>query len=83
MASDVNNTVSFGDSADMAIVGDFANAFKWGYSETIPLEIIEYGDPDGQGDLKRTNQIVLRSEAYVGWGILDKKSFALITKENE
>lgn len=83
MASDVNNTVSFGSSSDRAIVGDFANAFKWGYSENIPLEIIEYGDPDGQGDLKRTNQIVLRSEAYIGWGILSKKSFAIITEDGE
>lgn len=78
MASDINTTVSFGASKDKAIIGDFANAFKWGYAENIPLEIIEYGDPDGQGDLKRTNQIVLRSEAYIGWGILDKNSFAII-----
>ena len=78
MASDVNNTVSFGSSAIRAIVGDFANAFKWGFAKDIPLEIIQYGDPDGQGDLKRTNQIVLRSEAYIGWGILDADSFALI-----
>lgn len=81
MASDINNTVSFGSSKDRAIVGDFANAFKWGYAENIPLEIIEYGDPDGQGDLKRTNQIVLRAEAYIGWGILDKNSFALVVAE--
>lgn len=78
IASDINNTVSFGDSLDRAIVGDFANAFRWGYAENIPLEIIEYGDPDGLGDLKRTNQIVLRAEAYIGWGILDAKSFAII-----
>ena len=44
----------------------------------MPLEIIEYGDPDGQGDLKRKNQVVLRSEAYIGFGILDKDAFALI-----
>lgn len=78
MASDVNNTVSFGNSKLRAVVGDFANAFKWGYAENIPIEIIEYGDPDGQGDLKRNNQIVFRSEVYLGWGILDKDSFALI-----
>lgn len=78
MASDINTTLAFGSSLDRAIVGDFAGAFKWGFSENIPLEIIEYGDPDGQGDLKRTNQIVLRSEAYIGWGILDAKSFARI-----
>ena len=78
MMSDINNTLSFGNSLDRAIVGDFANAFKWGFAENIPLEIIEYGDPDGQGDLKRTNQIVLRSEAYIGWGILDASSFTRI-----
>lgn len=80
MASDVNNTVSFGTSKDLAIVGDFQNAFKWGYTESVPCEIIEYGDPDGQGDLKRTNQIVLRAEAYIGWGILDTASFKKIAK---
>ena len=78
--SDINNTVSFKTSKDLAIVGDFVNAFKWGYAEDIPLEVIEYGDPDGQGDLKRTNQIVLRSEAYIGWGILDTASFKKIVK---
>lgn len=78
MDADVNSTVSFNANADMAIIGDFQNAFKWGYAENISIEIIEYGDPDGQGDLKRTNQVVLRSEAYVGWGILDAGSFARI-----
>lgn len=79
LASDINSTVAFGTNQKLrAIVGDFANAFKWGYAENITLEIIQYGDPDGQGDLKRTNEIVLRSEAYIGWGILDANSFALI-----
>lgn len=80
MGSDVNNTVAFGDSKDLAIVGDFQNAFKWGYAQNIPCEVIEYGDPDGQGDLKRMNQIVLRAEAFIGWGILDTDSFKRIVK---
>lgn len=80
MASDVNNTVSFGASKDLAIVGDFANAFRWGYAEDVPCEVIQYGDPDGLGDLKRNNQIVLRAEAYIGWGILDASSFKKIVK---
>lgn len=42
------------------------------------MKIIEYGDPDGQGDLQRTNQIVLRAETYVGFCVLDPKAFALI-----
>jgi len=78
MGVDINGTVNFGSSADRAIVGDFKNAFRWGYSANIPLEVIEYGDPDGQGDLKRKNQVVLRAEAYLGWGILDAESFQRI-----
>lgn len=82
MGSDVNGTVSVKESgvtnADHVLVGDFANAFRWGYAANIPLEVIEYGDPDGQGDLKRTNEVVLRGEAYIGWGILDADSFAVV-----
>lgn len=81
--ADVNSTVSFTGSAagsptDRAIVGDFANAFKWGYAKEIPFEIIPYGDPDGNGDLKRTNQVFIRAEAWIGWAILDPTAFARI-----
>ena len=83
MGSDVNSTVSVtgaatGSDTDHVVVGDFANAFKWGYAMNIPLEVIEYGDPDGLGDLKRTNEVVLRAEAFIGWGILDPASFARV-----
>ena len=80
--SDINSTVNKKIAAkterDLAIVGDFANAFRWGYAKQIPLKVIEYGDPDGQGDLQRQNQVLLRSEAYIGWAILDPRSFARI-----
>lgn len=79
-ACDVNSTVSKGNDKAMAYVGDFENAFKWGYADEIPMEIIEYGDPDGQGDLKRTNEVLLRAEAYIGWGILDKNAFARVVE---
>lgn len=76
---DVNSTVSFNASKDKAIVGDFANAFKWGYAKEIPLEVIQYGDPDQSGkDLKAYNQVYLRCETYIGWGILDPSAFARI-----
>jgi len=83
MDSDVNSTVSVtgaatGSETDHVIVGDFQNAFKWGYAKNIPLEVIAYGDPDGLGDLKRSNEVVLRAEAYIGWGILDPASFARV-----
>lgn len=77
----VNSTVSFGSSTDLALVGDFENAFKWGYSKEIPLKVIEYGCPDNDteaGDLQGHNQVYLRCELYLGWGILDKAAFALI-----
>lgn len=79
---DVNNTVSFGKSKDVAIVGDFQNAFKWGYAKEIPIEVIPYGDPDNSGvDLKGSNQVYIRGEVYVGWGILIPESFARIESE--
>lgn len=82
LAVDINTTVSEGvDNKEKAIVGDFANMFKWGYAKEIPLQVIEYGDPDNSGkDLKGYNQVYLRAEAYIGWAILDAKSFARIVE---
>lgn len=78
---DVNSTVAVAASTAVhhyAYVGDFENAFKWGYAEQVPLEVIRYGDPDGQGDLKRYNQVLLRAEAFIGWGILDPTAFSRV-----
>lgn len=78
---DVNSTVAVAASTAVnhyAYVGDFENAFKWGYAEQVPLEIIRYGDPDGLGDLKRYNQVLLRAEAFIGWGILDPTAFSRV-----
>lgn len=60
-----------------AFVGDFS-AIRWGIQRRIPLELIEYGDPDGQGDLKRNNQVAFRAEVVYGWGIADLDAFAQI-----
>ncbi len=64
-----------------AVVGDFS-AFKWGYAQDITYEIIQYGNPDNSdlGDLKGHNQVYLRAEAYLGWGILDPKRFGTIVE---
>lgn len=79
---DVNGTVSYGTGVvDRAIVGNFADYFKWGYAKEIPVEVIEYGNPDNDataGDLKGHNQVYLRGEAYIGWGILVPSAFARI-----
>lgn len=61
----------------LGIVGDFSG-FRWGVQRAIGLELIKYGDPDGQGDLKRNNQVAFRAEVVYGWGFGDLDSFALI-----
>lgn len=80
----VNKTVSGGTTKDHAIIGDFQNAFKWGYSKQIPTEIIKYGDPDNSGkDLKGYNQVYIRAEIYLGWGIMLPEAFAIIKEAAE
>ena len=77
---DTNSTVSFASGDDRAIVGNFADFFKWGFAKQIPIEVIEYGNPDNSdlGDLKGHNQVYIRGEAYVGWGIIDPTAFAIV-----
>ena len=55
------------DTKVRAIVGDFTGGIRWGIQKDLPVELITYGDPDGQGDLKRKNQIALRLEIVYGW----------------
>ena len=79
---DTNSTVSFGaGTKDRAIVGNFRDFFRWGFAKGISIEVIEYGNPDNDataGDLKGHNQIYLRGECYIGWGILVPGAFARI-----
>ena len=62
----------------LGIAGDFS-AIRWGVQKQIGLELIRYGDPDGNGDLQRNNQIAFRAEVVYGWGIADLDAFAVIT----
>lgn len=81
MKVDINETVSAVGDTHM-YVGDFANSVKWGYAKNIGLQIHTAGDPDNSGrDLAGHNEIMLRSETYIGWGILDKNSFARVIKK--
>ena len=80
LAVDANATVSANSNADRAIVGDFRQYFKWGFAKEIPVQVIEYGNPDNSdaGDLKGHNQVYLRAEAYIGWGIIKAVAFARV-----
>lgn len=82
MAAAVSDTVSAKNEAASAtnligIVGQF-DAFRWGVQRTVSAHLIEYGDPDGLGDLQRLNQIALRAEVVYGVGIMDLEAFAKI-----
>lgn len=78
---DVNKTVSDMSDNVRAYVGDFQNGFKWGYAKQIPMEVIQYGDPDNSGlDLKGYNQVYIRSELFLGWGVLDPEAFARVVE---
>ena len=60
---------------------DTIGMVKWGYSKDIPLKVIEYGDPDNSGkDLQGYNQVYIRAEVFMGWGILDANSFTRVVK---
>lgn len=81
MAVDVNTTVYNATVKDHAIIGDFQNGFKWGIAKEIPLEVIKYGDPDNSGqDLKGYNQVYIRAEVYIGWGVLVPAWFARVAE---
>lgn len=82
MNAAVSDTVSAKNEISVAskllgIVGQF-NAFRWGVQRSIGAHLIEYGDPDGLGDLQRQNQIAIRAEIVYGIGILDSNAFAKI-----
>ncbi|MGX9669930.1 hypothetical protein [Mycobacterium sp. HM-7] len=69
--------IAAADTKVKGFVGDFS-AIRWGIQRAIGLEMIEYGDPDGQGDLKRNNEVAFRAEVIYGWGIADLNAFAKI-----
>lgn len=77
----ISNTVSAqpeaSDNNIKAIVGDFAGGIRWGIQREIPVTMIEYGDPDGLGDLQRNNQIALRAEVLYAWYV-DADRFAVV-----
>lgn len=61
----------------LAFAGDFS-VIKWGLVRDMTAQIIPYGDPDGAGDLQRTNQIAYRTEGVYGYAVLDPKALACL-----
>jgi HK97 family phage major capsid protein len=75
VSTTVSGTPEATDTTVRGIIGDFST-IRWGVQRSIPVQTIEYGDPDGQGDLKRNNQIALRAEVVYGWAFMDLNAFA-------
>jgi hypothetical protein len=86
LQASVSNTVSgrpeAADTGVRAIVGDFQSGIRWGVQKDLPVELIRHGDPDGQGDLKRKNQIALRLEIVYGWYVFANKFAVVHTSED-
>lgn len=82
MSAAVGDTVSGKNELTIAsnllgIVGQF-DAFRWGVQREVSAHVIEFGDPDGLGDLQRQNQIAIRAEVVYGIGIMDEDAFAKV-----
>lgn len=82
MAAAVGDTVSGKNELTttsnlLGIVGQF-DAFRWGVQREVSAHVIEFGDPDGLGDLQRQNQIAVRAEVVYGIGIMDENAFAKV-----
>lgn len=78
----VSGTPEADDTGVRAIVGDFQSGLRWGVQRDLPVELIRFGDPDGQGDLKRKNQIALRLEIVFGWYVFTDR-FAVVETGND
>lgn len=61
----------------LAFAGDFS-VIKWGLVRDMTSEVIPYGDPDGAGDLQRSNQVAYRTEGVYGFAVLDAKAIACL-----
>lgn len=86
LPTDVNSTVSFAAANALGYIGNFRDYFRWGYARQIPIRVIEYGNPDNDtqaGDLQGHNQVYIRGEAYLGWGILVPNAFSRIISQAE
>ena len=83
MTAAVSDTISGKELAEasnvIGLVGQF-DAFRWGVQRDIAAHLIEFGDPDGLGDLQRQNQVAIRAEVVYGIGIMDLDAFAQVVK---
>lgn len=76
-SSTVNGGLAQTPTNVLGVMGDFS-LIKWGMVRDMMAEIIEFGDPDGQGDLKRYNQVAYRTEAVLGYAVVNPSAFSVL-----
>ena len=76
-SSTVNGALAQTPTGVLGVMGDFSK-IKWGLVRDMHAELIEYGDPDNAGDLKRYNQVAYRTEAVLAYAIVDPAAFAVL-----
>src|SRR5690606_7133017 len=76
-SSTVSGRPEAADTNLRVLAGDYTQV-KWGFQRRIPVEVIEFGDPDGQGDLKGNNQIAYRAEGVIYVAIFDLAAFSAV-----
>lgn len=81
-SSTVNGGLAQTPTNVLAIMGDYS-LIKWGMVRDMMAEVIEFGDPDGQGDLKRYNQIAYRTEAVLGYAVINPAAFSILYNGEE
>lgn len=81
-SSTVNGSLATNATSILGIMGDFSQ-IRWGLVRDIQAEVIEYGDPDNQGDLKRYNQIAYRTEAVLAHAVVIPAAFAILYSGTE
>lgn len=70
VSSTVNGSRITTPTKVLAVGGDWSKV-RWGIVREIRNELIEYGDPDGLGDLKRKNEVALLYEILYKWAVID------------
>lgn len=76
-SSTVSGQPESADTLLRALVGDYTQV-KWGFQRRIPVEVIPYGDPDGNGDLQANNEIAYRAEGVIYVAIFDLDAFSAV-----
>lgn len=83
-SSTVSGRPEVTDSGIRAILGDWSQV-RWGYQRQIPLQMLEYGNPDNvfdesgkPRDLAGHNEVLLRAEVVIYMAIGDLAKFTLV-----